>query len=119
VCVQFHFRATSIGIYHIRFWTGAFSFLDATSTDTPIFDEATRDVVAGLAASFVIGDRYRKAEQFRRYLQGHLANFGADYYNFPAVLQLRNESFAAVKYFMDHEHDDAYKGKRRGHVKRH
>jgi hypothetical protein len=117
---QFHFRATSIGIYHIRFWTGAFSFLDATSTDTPIFDEATRDVVAGLAASFVIRDRYRKAEQFRRYLQDqwHLANFGANYYDFPAIIQLQNESFAAVKHFMDHEHEGAYKGKRRGSFKR-
>lgn len=26
---QFHFRATSVGIYHIRYWTGSFAFLDA------------------------------------------------------------------------------------------
>ncbi len=27
---QFYFRTTSIGIYHLRFWMGSFSFLDAT-----------------------------------------------------------------------------------------
>ena len=39
---QFHFRGTSIGIYHIRYWMGAFSFIDATSIDTPIFDPEVR-----------------------------------------------------------------------------
>ena len=41
---EFHYRATSVGIYHVRFWTGAFAFLDATSIDTPIFDEEVREV---------------------------------------------------------------------------
>jgi hypothetical protein len=44
------------------FWTGSFSFLEATSTDTPICDDATRDVVAELAASFKIADRYQRAD---------------------------------------------------------
>lgn len=100
---QFHFRATSIGIYHVRYWTGSFAFLDATSTDTPIFDESARDEVARLAASFDIGDRYRKADRFKRYLEDkwNLANIGADYYDFPSILRQQQDSFASVKRFID------------------
>ncbi|MCA0941989.1 hypothetical protein LCM28_19105 [Salipiger pacificus] len=43
----FHFRATSIGAYHTKSWAGRFEFLDATSSDTPIFHEETRDKVVG------------------------------------------------------------------------
>lgn len=100
---QFCFRATTVGIYHIRYWSGSFSFLDATSTDTPIFDQAARAVITGLAASFDIADRYRKTEQFRCYLQDQwqLANIGADYYDFQAVLQAQNDSFTAVMHFIE------------------
>ena len=51
---QFHFRATSIGIYHLLHWSGSFSFMDATSTDTPIFDVAAREQITKLASSFEI-----------------------------------------------------------------
>jgi len=96
---QFHFRATSSGVYHLRFWTGSFAFLDATSTDTPIFDEATRTEIAGLAASFDISDRLRRAISFRAYLeaQWHLANIGAGYYDFGGLLQTQSDSFASVR----------------------
>ena len=100
---QFHYRATSIGIYHIRFWTGSFAFLDAVSTDTPIFDEIAREEVSQLASSFAIGDRYRKAARFKDYLesQWHLANFGANYYDFAALLSAQADTFAAVKAVVD------------------
>ena len=96
---QFHFRATSVGIYHIRFWTGSFAFLDAVCTDTPIFDEDTRGLVARLASSFGIGDRYKRANAFRKYLenQWHLANFGAPYYDFAALMGTQDDSFLSVK----------------------
>ena len=48
---HFHYRVTSIGIYHIRFWIGSFSFLDAVSIDTPIFDVTAREMVHRLAGS--------------------------------------------------------------------
>lgn len=100
---KFHFRATSVGIYHIRFWTGAFPFLDATAIDTPIFDENVRADVCALAPSFDIGDRYSKAHGFRGYLesQWHAANIGANYYDFPALLRAQEESFLSVKAFLD------------------
>jgi hypothetical protein len=100
---QFHFRATSVGIYHIRYWAGSFSFLDATSIDTPIFDEDVRQQIVALAASFDIADRYSKADAFRNYLETHwhLANVGANYYDYPSVLRLQSESFTAVKQVVD------------------
>jgi GTPase SAR1 family protein len=66
---NFHFRVTSIGVYHLRFWTGSFGFLDATSIDTPIFEESTRQSICALAASFETKDRLEKATEFRGYLE--------------------------------------------------
>lgn len=102
---RFYFRATSIGNYHVRFWTGAFSFLDATSTDTPIFVESVRDQVARLASSFEIRDRYTKAVAFRQYLedQWSTANIGANYYDFSAMLRGQGISFEMVKRAMSRE----------------
>jgi predicted type IV restriction endonuclease/GTPase SAR1 family protein len=96
---QFHYRATSSGIYHIRFWTGSFAFLDATATDTPIFDESVRSVVASLAASFSISDRLRRATVFRAYLeaQWQAANIGATYYDFSGLLEIHDDTFNPVR----------------------
>jgi hypothetical protein len=100
---QFHYRATSIGIYHIRFWTGSFAFLDATSTDTPIFDELARAEVTRLAASFETSQRYQRADCFRKYLenQWHLANINALYFDFASLIQSQADTFASVKQFLD------------------
>lgn len=99
---QFYFRATTVGIYHVRFWTGSFAFLDATSIDTPIFDQVARERVASLAASFDISDRYAKADAFRKYLndQWHAANIGANYYDLHVLLQDEDASFTAVRQFL-------------------
>lgn len=51
---QFPYRATSTGLYHVRHWIGDFSFLDATSIDTPIFDINSRGIVFKNAESFNI-----------------------------------------------------------------
>lgn len=101
--VQFHYRATTVGIYHVHYWTGSFSFLDAMSTDTPIFDESARAAVLDTAASFDIRDRYQKAVQFRSYLQAtwHEANFTAAYYDFSRLLESQNETFLSVKAVLD------------------
>jgi hypothetical protein len=100
---QFHYRATSIGIYHIRFGMGSFGFLDATSTDTPIFDGSVRGEVFNLAGSFEIRDRYRKADIFRKYLeaQWHLANINADYFDFVSAIHSQDSTLEAVKQFID------------------
>ncbi|MBR0717869.1 hypothetical protein [Bradyrhizobium liaoningense] len=96
---DFPFRVTSVGIYHVRFWTGSFAFLDATSTDTPIFDEEARGVVCDLAASFDIKDRFRKAVAFRDYLlqTWFSANIHVSYYNFPGHIEFQNRTFLSVE----------------------
>lgn len=96
---SFHYRATSIGIYHIRFWMGSFSFLDATSTDTPIFDEQVRTEIANRAASFDIQDRLEKAKLFRDYLEArwHQASFDALYYDFPGIVAGQALGFEQVE----------------------
>ncbi|MCO4856465.1 hypothetical protein MKD49_08220 [Herbaspirillum sp. WGmk3] len=100
---QFHYRATSVGIYHIRYWSASFAFLDAVSTDTPIFDDDARAEVVKYAASFDIEKRYRKAERFRQYLetQWHAFSFNENYYNFVELLAAQDHTFTAVKTVID------------------
>ena len=100
---QFYFRATSIGLYHCRFWAGAFSFLDATSIDTPIFDDATRITVFQRADSFEIKDRYERATSFRKYLEMKWAeaSFDMNYFDFPSVAVSQSDGFADVERFID------------------
>lgn len=95
---EFLFRATSIGVYHVRYWSGTFSFLDAMATDTPIFDDGERDALSNLAGSLRIEDRYRKSSQFKSYLEGvWLAGaFNASYYDFSAVLRMQEATFDSV-----------------------
>ena len=98
----FSFRATSIGLYHIRFWLGAFSFLDATSIDTPIFDDEVRTAVFKTAPSFDIKARYTKATAFRSYLERcwHDANFAVHYLDVPQIFAAQQDGFADVDRFI-------------------
>lgn len=99
---QFTFRATSIGLYHIQFWLGSFAFLDATSIDTPIFDDATRSKVFKAASSFEIKDRYAKALEFRAYLEKcwYDASFAVSYLDVPRVFAAQGPGFASVDRFI-------------------
>jgi hypothetical protein len=73
--------------------------LDATSTDTPIFDEHARDEVFKRAASLDISDRLQKTETYRKYLesQWHLANISASYYDFITYIKMQEDSFRQVR----------------------
>jgi hypothetical protein len=62
------FRPTSIGVYHLRRWSGSFAYLDAMVFDTPIFEQDIRDAIAVKLGSFDIGDRYDRTLEFRKYL---------------------------------------------------
>ena len=101
--IDYHYRATSVGIYHVRYWTGEFAFLDATSIDTPIFDEEIRNKVSDLAASYNIGDRFQRSTTFKSYLlkAWHQSNIGAEYYDFPGLLELQKQSFIQVSDFIE------------------
>lgn len=98
----FYYRATSIGVYHTRFWMTSFGFLDATSTDTPIFDEKTRDAICQVAASFEIGERLRRATLFRTYLEEgwHRANINTTYMDFAGLVRGQESSFDSVRRFL-------------------
>lgn len=97
--LMLHFRATSVGAYHIRYWCGSFSFLDAMSTDTPIFDEAIRNRVTERAGSFDIMQRFEKTASFRDYLESswHQGNFQNTYFDFPNVIKLQARDFEIVE----------------------
>ncbi|HWK88147.1 MAG TPA: hypothetical protein VNQ34_11660 [Xanthobacteraceae bacterium] len=99
---QFHFRATSIGIYHIRYWAGTFTFLDAVSIDTPIFDPTSRGDIHLLASSFDINDRLKRSNIFRGYLksQWQQARIVANYYDFDSALEIGKTSFEQVERFV-------------------
>lgn len=96
---DFPFRATSIGIYHLRHWTGSFGYLDAVSIDTPIFDQEVREKISRLAESFEIVDRLKKAELFRGYLEAQwdTANIRSGYYDFNGLVGLQRDTFASVR----------------------
>lgn len=100
---SFHYRATSIGIYHVMYWTGSFPFLDAVSTDTPIFDSDARQVVFKYAASVEISERLKKTEAFRKYLeaQWHLSSISANYYDFMTYIKMQEDSFKTVRGAVD------------------
>lgn len=111
---DFYFRATSIGIYHVRYWAGSFAFLDAMSTDTPIFDERVREDVSKFAASFVIADRYEKTVSFKDYLesQWHASNFTVNYFDLTALLTSQDETFHTVARHIGHgERSDVRRGR--------
>ena len=101
---QYSFRATSIGLYHIRFWLGAFSFLDATSIDTPIFDEGVRTKIFKTAGSFEIKDRYARAVAFRSYLEKcwYDASFAVPYLDVPQIFVSQQDGFGSVNRFIQH-----------------
>lgn len=94
-----YFRATTVGIYHVRFWAGSFAFIDATSTDTPIFDENVRQTVAEAASSFEIKSRWKRATAFRDYLdaQWRVANIETTYFNFTTLVDGQTRSFELVE----------------------
>lgn len=96
---KFHFRATSIGIYHSRYWIGTFQFLDAVSSDTPIFADETRALVTKLAPSFQIDARHKKVVAFIGYLEACWNNMDVvpDYYDFPTILKNQSDSIMSVE----------------------
>lgn len=96
---EFDFRATSIGLYHIRYWVGEFSYLDAMSIDTPIFEENVRDKIITLASENDISKRFERAKSFKQYLEDSWNEqiFNCDYYDLTSVLNSREKSFEVVK----------------------
>ncbi len=99
---SYHFRATSVGVYHIRHWIGSFSFMDAICLDTPVFDKDRREIIFKHAASFEIKDRFVKAKNFLEYLESIWfdANFDINYFDFQSAINDQGKSFESVRRFV-------------------
>ncbi len=95
----FYYRATSIGLYHVRKWISSFSFLDAVAIDTPIFDEEVRQRVHELAGSFNISDRLKKTKLFRDYLEAQWNSSGiaTSYFDFSELVRQQGSTFHTVE----------------------
>lgn len=93
------FRISTIGAYHLKRWIAEFSYLDATSYDTPILDEETRNAIRGQIDSFAITDRFERALAFRTYLakSWHGSNLKAPYFDWSAAVASGQESFNRVR----------------------
>lgn len=95
---DFDFRATTIGIYHLRHWMGTFGYLDAMATDTPVFVPQILDKISQIASSFNIEDRLTKASVFRDYLLQEWAVCGivCEYFDFRAHVSTQSHSFTIL-----------------------
>lgn len=92
-------RISTIGAYHIKRWITEFSYLDAMSYDTPIFDEEIRNSIRKNINSFFITDRYDRALEFRSYLTKvwSCSNLNPIYFDWLTSLELGQGSFDKVQ----------------------
>ncbi len=97
------FRITTVGAYHIQRWAPTFAYLDAMIFDTPIFDEAIRDVLRKNISSFDIRERYERAIKFLDYLDQSWQEFNRSpiYFDWPTVISSGTDSFASVRRFLE------------------
>jgi GTPase SAR1 family protein len=92
------FRISTIGAYHLSRWIGEFSYLDAVSLDTPLFDKETYDGIL-LSSGLGLAERLSRAEQFKAYLTNRWveSNLAPSYFNWDAAMHVGDESFARVR----------------------
>ena len=71
--------------------------------DTPIFDEAIRDVLRKNISSFDIRERYERAIKFLDYLDQSWQEFNRSpiYFDWPTVISSGTDSFASVRRFLE------------------
>jgi hypothetical protein len=93
------YRVTSVGAYHLHGWMGSFSYLDAMSFDTSIFDEQSFQILARVANSFYIGDRLNRTDEFRNYItrQWHESGINVPYFDWKNIERNGAESFVSVR----------------------
>jgi hypothetical protein len=76
-------RATSAGVYYLRFLSNAFSYFDLIWHDTPFHDRAIFDTLAGLIRETEMPIRFERVDIFLSYLRSEeereFADRGMDY----------------------------------------
>ena len=97
--IPFAFRITSIGMYHIKSWSGIFAYLDAVVFDTPIFDENTLEEIQSNLEEFAIAKRFERAETFRKYLISvwHGSNLSPSYFDWTNLVARGDDDFKRVE----------------------
>jgi predicted type IV restriction endonuclease/GTPase SAR1 family protein len=92
------FRITSIGAYHLRRWMGQFTYLDAMVFDTPILSRSTREALSDNLESLAIDARYKRAEEFKKYLINCWNGFSQSpsYFNLNEIFSEGEDSFRRV-----------------------
>ena len=97
--IPFAFRATSIGVYHIKRWAGIFAYLDAMVFDTPIFRENYMEKIVEDVEEFAIAIRFNRAEVFRDYLSSvwFSANLSPSYFDWTVTVARGKENFDRVR----------------------
>lgn len=97
------FRITTIGAYHLKIWSGSFSYLDAMLFETPIFKENVMNSLAELVNSIKIQGRYDRNLIFKSYLKSiwNECEINVPYYDFTELLKNGDKTFKSVKSFID------------------
>lgn len=102
------YRATSIGLYHIKRWIGEFAYIDAMLFDTPILDENIKDSIRKHVHSTSMYDRYQRAVQFKEYLikcWNSIPN-KPPYFDFVSVLSSQEFTFERVYTYIKRKYPD-------------
>lgn len=92
------YRITQLGAYHLKKWAYDFSFIEAMSFDTPIFDEGTRSALAPKINEQTLLARYERAVAFLTYLNNVWNDLSPkDYFNWQESQKSGRASFDRVK----------------------
>jgi hypothetical protein len=96
------YRLTSVGKYHLRHWAGTFSYLDAVSIDTPLFDGDLFDRLGDTLRDFNIRHRFERSVAFKSYLSTRwlAASLSIPYFDFSAAIAVGDENFRQVEAFI-------------------
>lgn len=92
------FRLTPLGAYHLKKWAYEFSFIDAMSFDTPIFDERLNKILVSKVNEQTLLSRYERAKCFRDYLDNIWNGFTSKpYFNWSEKKLIGQSSFDRVE----------------------
>jgi GTPase SAR1 family protein len=93
-----YFRITTLGAYHLKRWMSEFSYLEAVSFDTVIFDEKLRSWLLESVNDDRLRARYERAVGFRDYLDETWKDVQSKpYFDWEDNRQMSNSSFARVE----------------------
>lgn len=92
------YRLTPLGAYHLKKWAYDFSYIEAMSFDTPIFDQQIRGELLLHVNEQALWARYERALRFRDYLTDVWSGFTAKpYFSWSESISVGQSSFDRAK----------------------